>query len=184
MARCDWCGDDPIYVEYHDSEWGVPVFDREALFERLVLEGMQAGLSWITVLRKREHMRERFFEFDIERLADSGQSELESWLDDAGLIRNRAKLIAMIDNARLVRERSDFAEWLWSFAPREAPVYLSRSEVPAETGESKLMSKALKSAGFRFVGPTICYAFMQSVGMVNDHVADCIRFAPCQELRA
>ncbi len=183
-SRCDWCGNDPLYVEYHDTEWGVPVFDRAALFERLVLEGMQAGLSWITVLRKREHMRERFFEFDIGRLAQAGERELEHWLDDAGLIRNRAKLSAMIGNARLVSERSDFADWLWSFAPREGSVYSARADVPAATAESRVMSKALKAAGFRFVGPTICYALMQSVGMVNDHLTGCVRFAPCQEMRA
>jgi DNA-3-methyladenine glycosylase I len=153
------------------------------LFERLVLEGMQAGLSWITVLRKRAHMHARFFGFDIERLATAGEDDLQSWLADAGLIRHRGKLEAMVCNARLVRDHDDFPGWIWSFAPPSVAVYDSISQVPSITAESKAMSRALKKSGFKFVGPTTCYAFMQSVGMVNDHVAGCFRNGTCTDLR-
>ena len=183
VARCDWCGDDPLYIAYHDQEWGVPVRSRQALFELLILEGMQAGLSWITVLRKRAHMRDRFRGFDIDYLATAGQSEIDDWMEDTGLIRNRAKLTAMLGNAVATRDRPNFVSWLWSFAPEAPPSFNSRDEVPAQTEASVAMSKALRAAGYKFVGPTICYALMQSAGMVNDHVTGCLRFEPCRQLR-
>ena len=180
--RCTWCGVDVDYVAYHDFEWGVPVMDGQALFERLILEGMQAGLSWLTVLRKRARMREQFFDFDIERLAGATQQDVERWLADEGIIRHRGKLEAMIANARLARQTPQFADWLWEFAPAFEPARTAHAAVPSETEESRQMSKALKRAGYRFVGPTICYAFMQSVGMVNDHAPDCWRHAECDAL--
>ncbi len=180
-TRCGWCGDDALYVDYHDTEWGVPVTDRQALFERLALESMQAGLAWITVLKKREHMRAAFFDFDIERLARANRASVARWLEDPGIIRHRGKLEAMIGNAKLAVKDPDFGAMLWSFAPAAGDVTAPRrlQEVPSVTPESTAMSSALKKSGYRFVGPTICYAFMQSVGMVNDHVADCFRRDDC-----
>ena len=175
-TRCTWCGSEPLYVAYHDEEWGVPVTDEQALFERLMLEGMQAGLSWWTVLKKREHMRSVFYDFDPHKLARYGGRRMDRWLADAGLIRHRGKLDALVTNARAYLDLPDnFSALLWTFAPdtRDAKA------VPSETPESRAMSKALKKAGFRFVGPTICYAFMQSVGMVNDHHPECFRFTAC-----
>lgn len=182
IKRCSWCTADPLYVSYHDEEWGVPEFAAGALFERLVLEGMQAGLSWLTVLKKRAHMRERFFDFDMQQLSLAGDRQVGAWLSDAGLIRHRGKLEAMVLNARLALAQEDFAAMLWRFAPGEIAVYASSDEVPSTTEASKAMSAALKAQGFKFVGPTICYAFMQSVGMVNDHVVDCARHLPCAAL--
>ena len=181
--RCSWCTGDPLYVSYHDEEWGVPQFAADALFERLVLEGMQAGLSWLTVLKKRAHMQERFFGFDMQQLSHAGDQELDAWLADPGLIRHRGKLEAMILNARLALAQDNFAAMLWRFAPEDVATYRASTEVPSVTDASKAMSAALKTAGFKFVGPTICYAFMQSVGMVNDHVIGCIRHQPCAALR-
>jgi len=184
-SRCGWCGEDPLYVAYHDSEWGVPTFSPPALFERLALEGMQAGLSWYTVLKKREHMRARFFQFDAEALHLEGPAALPSWLGDAGLIRHRGKLQALIDNAgaRLALG-DDFAPLLWSFVGGK-PLqneWRQLAEVPAQTAQSVAMAKALRRAGFRFVGPTTCYAFMQSAGLVNDHLVSCDSYRHCRNL--
>jgi DNA-3-methyladenine glycosylase I len=182
--RCSWCGDDPLYVEYHDREWGVPEFAGQALFERLVLEGMQAGLSWYTVLKKRERMREQFFEFDPGLLAERGETRMDVWLQDAGLIRHRGKLNSVIANARAYQEIADFPEMIWSFVdgqPRQNR-WRSLADIPAQTIESKAMARALKKAGFKFVGPTTCYAFMQSAGLVNDHLLNCPAYSQCQEL--
>lgn len=184
-TRCDWCGDDPLYLSYHDAEWGVPVADARELFERLMLEGMQAGLSWYTVLKKRDRMRERFFGFDPQTLASRGPAALSGWLEDPGLIRHRGKLRALIGNAGAMNELEvPFSEFVWSFvggAPR-ANCWSRTSQVPSATEESGAMSHALKKAGFRFVGPTICYAFMQSAGLVNDHLTACFRHGACHEL--
>ena len=185
IRRCSWCGDDPLYVDYHDREWGVPVNDDRALFERLMLEGMQAGLSWYTVLKKRAHMREAFFAFDPEKIADHGEQALPGWLKDPGLIRHRGKLEALIDNAHacLALQRP-LGALLWAFvddAPKQNR-WRSGAQVPAFTPVSIAMSKTLKKAGFRFVGPTICYAFMQSAGMVNDHQLHCFRYRDCQRM--
>ena len=178
-TRCAWCTADPLYQAYHDHEWGRPVFDDQSLFERLALEGMQAGLSWLTVLKKREAMRQRFNNFDIAWLATKGAAHLNDWLDDPRLIRHRGKLQALIHNAGLVyslKQRTGdtaaFTKLLWGFAPYEHFPRL-QGEVPTFTEEAQVMAKTLKRQGFKFVGPTICYAFMQSVGMVNDHTQGC-----------
>jgi DNA-3-methyladenine glycosylase I len=172
-------------VAYHDLEWGVPNHDPLALFELLVLEGMQAGLSWLTVLRKRAHMRDRFLEFQPARLDREGPALLDSWLSDPGLIRHRGKLQAVIDNARACLELDGgFPELLWSFVDgRPVQNHWRRpGEAPASTPRSEAMSKALRKAGFRFVGPTTCYAFMQAAGLVNDHLVSCHRHSECSAL--
>lgn len=183
--RCDWCGEDPLYVAYHDEEWGVPTADAQALFERLMLEGMQAGLSWYTVLKKRAHMQNRFFAFDPAALIRRGPAALPLWLQDAGLIRHRGKLEALVHNARAYQDMDGaFADFVWSFVGH-SPIqnrWRALDEVPSQTDESRAMSRAMKRAGFRFVGPTICYAFMQSAGLVNDHLVGCHRHRHCRNL--
>lgn len=182
-CRCVWAGSDPLYLAYHDTEWGVPVEDGRVLFEFLLLEGAQAGLSWITVLKKRARYREVFDGFDPERIARYDDAKKAALLADPGIIRNRAKIDAAIVNARAwlaLREAgTDPAAWLWTFTDGR-PVdhrFSSLAEVPATTPASDAMSKALRARGFKFVGSTICYAFMQAVGMVNDHVVSCFRHA-------
>jgi DNA-3-methyladenine glycosylase I len=181
VARCAWCGDDPLYVAYHDLEWGVPNYDERHLFEMLTLEGAQAGLSWLTILRKREGYRRAFAGFDPERIAGFGEADVARLLADPGIVRNRLKVESTIGNARAVlalREQGrTLADLVWDFMngePRQN-AWSSLSEVPASTPESERMSRELKRLGFRFVGATICYAFMQAVGMVNDHTTDCFR---------
>jgi DNA-3-methyladenine glycosylase I len=185
MQRCDWCGTDPLYVAYHDQEWGVPCRDEERLFEFLVLESMQAGLSWITILRKREHFRRAFAGFDARRVAGFDDADRARLLADAGIVRNRAKIDATIGNARAVltlRERGDgLSGLLWSLVdgvpiPNQHP---GMHSVPATTPHSEELSRRLRAAGMRFVGPTICYALMQAVGVVNDHLVHCPRHAAC-----
>jgi DNA-3-methyladenine glycosylase I len=179
-VRCSWAGDDPEYRRYHDEEWGRPLHGDRALFEKMSLEGFQAGLSWITILRKRPRFREVFAGFDPAVVAQLGEDDIARLMADAGIIRNRAKIEATIGNARLVREMSDgeLDALMWSFAPTAAGVRpQSMAEVPAVTPESEAMSKALRKRGFRFVGPTTMYALMQSAGMVDDHVAGCWRAA-------
>jgi len=178
LAPCPWAkGDD--YLAYHDKEWGVPSFDRNKLFEKLCLEGQQAGLSWIIVLRKREHYRKCFHQFVPEKVARMRDETLEKLLTDAGLIRNRLKIYAIRQNARallaLEKQGVNFPEWLWQFVGSHPHInyFATLSEVPAQTPQAQAMSKALKKAGFTFVGPTICYAFMQSMGLVNDHLTSC-----------
>lgn len=180
-VRCGWAGSDPLYRAYHDKEWGVPVRDARRLFEFLILEGAQAGLAWITVLRKRERYREVFDGFDPAQIAAWDDTKKSALLADPGIIRNRAKIDAAIVNARawlaLEAEGIDPVEWLWSFVggtPRRN-AWAALAEVPATTPESDAMSKALRARGFKFVGSTICYAFMQAVGMVDDHVVGCFR---------
>jgi DNA-3-methyladenine glycosylase I len=178
VRRCAWVPEgDPLYVAYHDEEWGVPSHDERHLFELLVLEGAQAGLSWATILRKREGYRRAFAGFDAEKVARFGPREVERLLGDASIVRNRAKIESAIANARAVLELESLDAYLWSFVGGAPLVneWRSLAEIPAETAESKAMSKDLKRRGFRFVGPTICYAFMQAAGMVNDHVVDCFR---------
>ncbi|HJV28394.1 MAG TPA: DNA-3-methyladenine glycosylase I [Aromatoleum sp.] len=179
--RCAWAGSDPLYIQYHDAEWGVPTRDAHTLFEFLILEGAQAGLSWITVLRKRERYRAVFDGFDAERIARYDDAKKAALLVDPGIIRNRAKIDAAVINARawldLRDAGTDPVEWLWSFVDGE-PVqnaFASLSEVPATTPQSDAMSKALKARGFKFVGSTICYALMQAAGMTNDHMVACGR---------
>ncbi len=181
-GRCPWAGTDPLYVAYHDEEWGVPVRDDRLLFEFLCLEGAQAGLAWITILRKRANYRRVFDGFDPAKLARWTSAKVERALKDEGIVRNRLKVEGVVKNARayaaLAARGESFADFLWSFvggAPRQERRE-SLKEVPAETEESRAMSKALRKAGFTFVGPTICYAFMQATGMVNDHVVTCPRW--------
>jgi DNA-3-methyladenine glycosylase I len=169
---------DPLYVVYHDEEWGVPSHDERHLFEMLVLEGAQAGLSWSTILRKRENYRRAFAGFEVEKVARFGDRDVERLLGDAGIVRNRLKIESAIANARAARELESLDEFLWSFVggePREN-AWKTMSEIQPETAESKAMSKELKRWGFRFVGPTVCYAFMQACGLVNDHTTDCFRY--------
>ena len=177
LHRCPWPGEDPIYMAYHDQEWGVPEYDDRALFEKLILDGFQAGLSWITILRKRPRFREVFAGFEPETVAQFGEADVERLMTDAGIIRNRAKILATIGNARLVVEMApgELDEVMWSFAPASGRRPRSLAEVPATTPESDAMSKALRKSGFRFVGSTTMYALMQSSGMVDDHVEECWR---------
>lgn len=181
--RCAWCGTDPLYVAYHDGEWGVPERDPRALWEKLVLDGFQAGLSWITILRKREAFRSAFDGFDPERVARYGEAERARLLADPGIVRSGAKIDAAIRGAQAwcdMRERGeDFAGWLWGFtggAPLQN-AWDTMAQVPAQTPLSVEMSKALKAKGFSFCGPVIVYAFMQATGMVNDHLTGCFRHA-------
>lgn len=175
--RCGWVGDDAEYRRYHDEEWGTPLRGDRALFEKMALEGFQAGLSWITILRKRPRFREVFAGFDPELVAEFGESDVERLMADAGIIRNRAKIEATIGNARIVRSMAEgeLDELMWSFAPAPGARPASFAEVPAVATESTAMSKELRRRGFRFVGPTTMYALMQSAGMVDDHVAGCWR---------
>ena len=181
--RCSWCTGDDLYQRYHDEEWGVPIFDSVALFERLALESMQAGLAWITVLKKRERMRMQFYGFNPLELAKCDESHIQTWLLDPGLIRHKGKLNALVRNAQLTVAEEDFSGLLWRFAPK-ASQRNRRAEQPAsQTAESQAMAKLLKSKGYSFVGPTTCYAFMQSAGMVNDHAQDCWRYEACSSHR-
>lgn len=182
-TRCAWCGSDPIYVAYHDDEWGVPVHDDRRLFEFLVLEGAQAGLSWLTILKKRENYRAAFDSFDVERIAHYGRRDIARLLQDPGIVRNHLKIEAAIRNARgvlAIREEYETLDaFLWRYVDG-TPVqntWKSMADLPAQTKASDQMSKDLKRRGFNFVGSTICYAFMQAVGLVNDHTADCFRHA-------
>lgn len=187
LRRCDWAGPDQIYVDYHDAEWGVPKADDQALFEKLILEGFQAGLSWITILKKRERFREVFDGFDAQKIARYKQRKLDKLMADAGIIRNRAKIEATVSNARAylaLQEERSLSSLLWDFVDGE-PVqnrFASMKKIPAETPISKAMAKELKARGFRFCGPTTVYAFMQSMGMVNDHLTSCHRYEPCKAL--
>jgi DNA-3-methyladenine glycosylase I len=176
-ARCAWAGDDVEYRRYHDEEWGTPLHGDRPLFEKMALEGFQAGLSWITILRKRPRFREVFAGFDPEVVAEFGDDDVERLMQDAGIIRNRAKILATIGNARLVRDMAEgeLDALMWSFAPPAAPRPASFADVPAVTPESAAMSKELRRRGFRFVGATTMYALMQSGGMVDDHVVGCWR---------
>ena len=174
MPECD-----PLYVAYHDEEWGVPSHDEQHLFEMLVLEGAQAGLSWSTILRKREGYRRAFSGWDVTKVARFGPKDVERLLSDAGIVRNRLKIESAIANARATLEVGTLGELLWSFVGGEPKQnrFKTLAEIPAETPESKAMSKELKRLGFRFVGPTVCYAFMQACGLVNDHTVDCFRYS-------
>lgn len=186
-TRCVWAGDDALYRRYHDAEWGVPLYDDNRLFEFLILEGAQAGLSWITILRKRENYRAAFDGFDAQRIARYDMSKIESLLLDAGIVRNRLKVQSAVVNAQKFLEVQDefgsFSGFIWRFVdgkPRQN-AWRSLAQVPASTIESDEMSKELKRRGFKFVGSTICYAFMQATGMVNDHTTDCFRYKELQQ---
>ncbi len=185
--RCPWAGREPIYLAYHDEEWGVPKTDDRALFEKLVLEGFQAGLSWITILKKRERFRTVFDGFEPGVVASYGPDKIEELMADAGIVRNRAKIEATINNARAcleLQEERSLASFLWDFVDGEPQMNAFRNmeDIPAQTPTSQAMAKALKARGFRFCGPTTAYAFMQSVGMVNDHLIGCHRHGACADL--
>lgn len=189
IVRCTWAVNDAEYQRYHDEEWGVPLKTDRAIFEKLVLEGFQAGLSWITILRKRENFRRAFDKFDAERIARYGAKDIARLMADEGIVRNRAKVEATIDNAKTylkLRERTTLRKFMHDFLGSDGPVQnrpRTISDIPAETELSKRISKALKAEGFRFVGPTTIYAFMQSAGMVNDHLVGCFRHAECAKLQ-
>ncbi len=188
-VRCPWAGiGDAIYQRYHDEEWGVPLLDDRRLFEKLVLEGFQSGLSWLTILKKRENFRRAFHDFDAARIARYGEKDKARLMADAGIVRNRLKIEATIDNAKAylaLAERQRLGSFLWGFIDGKPLIHerAAMKDVPAETRESGAISKALKAVGFRFVGPTTVYAFMQSTGMVNDHLVSCHRHAPCAALQ-
>lgn len=181
FIRCSWCGEDELYTEYHDNEWGRPLHDDDKLFEFLILESFQAGLSWITILRKRENFRIAFDNFDAKLISEYDEGKVNLLLQNPGIIRNRGKILAAINNARLYLEiqksHDSFDNYIWQFVNHK-PInnsWNNSSELPAITEEATKMSKQLKKDGFKFVGPTICYAYMQATGMVNDHIIDCFR---------
>jgi DNA-3-methyladenine glycosylase I len=183
ITRCAWAGSDSLYIDYHDQEWGVPIHDDRLLFEFLILEGMQAGLSWATILKKRDNFRRAFDGFDPTVIAEYGDEKVAALLADPGIVRNRLKVAAAIQNARaflvIQRECSSFDAYVWQFVggkPKKN-AWVALSQIPARSPESDAMSKDLARRGFKFVGSTICYAFMQAVGMVNDHVVDCFRYS-------
>jgi DNA-3-methyladenine glycosylase I len=187
IKRCNWCGDDPLYIKYHDEEWGRPEHDDKKLFELLLLEGAQAGLSWITVLRKRENYRKAFSNFNPHRIAKYEQDKKDELLNNPGIIRNKLKVNAFIINAQcfleVKKEFGTFDNYIWQFVDHKPIInkYKSLKELPAFTEESDKMSKDLKKRGFKFVGSTICYAFMQACGMVNDHVTGCFMYSKVQQ---
>lgn len=187
-TRCAWCGSDPLYIAYHDDEWGIPLHDDRLLFEFLILEGAQAGLSWLTILKKRENYRKAFHAFDCERIANYTDVDVTRLLSDAGIVRNRLKIESAIKNARGVlgiqEEYGSLDAYLWRYVegiPKQN-AWKSITELPVKTELSDMMSRDLKKRGFNFVGSTICYAFMQAVGMVNDHSVDCFRYQEIKKL--
>ena len=187
-TRCAWCGDDTVYMDYHDNEWGVPLHDQKLLFEFLILEGAQAGLSWITILKRRDNYREAFDNFEYEKIAKYDEVKVESLLNNAGIIRNRLKIASAIKNAKafmeVQKEFGSFDSYIWAYVDDTTiqNKYKSMDEIPVQTELSQQMSKDMKKRGFNFVGPTICYAFMQAIGMVNDHIPECYRYEEVKKL--
>ena len=182
INRCTWCGKDPLYVSYHDEEWGVPIYDDQQLLAKLILDGAQAGLSWITILRKRDNYWQAFDQFDPEKMARYDENKMAELMANSGIVRNKLKIQSASKNARgylaIIEQHGSFSDFLWQFVDG-VPIqnrWTKMEDVPAETAVSQVMSKALKQYGFSFVGPTIVYAFMQAVGMVNDHLVDCFRY--------
>lgn len=186
LKRCTWVTNDPIYLKYHDNVWGRPVFDQNELFEKLCLDGQQAGLSWLTILKKQHNYQTLFSGFDAKKIAKFDQQKIEVLLLDDRIVRNRLKINAIINNAKaylnFINSGKDFSEFLWRFVgcTQIQNSFISSDQIPTQTTESIAMSKALKKLGFTFVGPTICYAFMQAVGMVNDHLVDCHCYEQCK----
>ena len=180
--RCQWANSDPLLVEYHDTEWGIPQHDDRVLLEYVILDGAQAGLSWLTILRKREGYRRAFEDYDVVRIAQYDEARVAQLLQDPGIVRNRQKVNSAVTNARALievqKEFGSFGNYLWGFVGHQTikNAWTSDSEIPARTPEAEAMSRDLVRRGFKFVGPTICYAFMQAAGMVNDHVVDCFRY--------
>lgn len=182
IIRCSWCGDDPLYVAYHDNEWGVPVYDDQTLFEFLILETFQAGLSWITILKKRENFRDAFDHFDYHKIATYDEKKIESLLQNSGIIRNKLKILSAISNAKyfieIQNEFGSFRKYIWGFVNENSIKnnFKTTSEYPVKTSLSETISKDLKKRGFKFVGATVVYAFMQAIGIVNNHVESCFRY--------
>lgn len=178
-VRCAWCSEDPLYQHYHDTQWGVPDYNDQSLFEMLILEGAQAGLSWITILKKRAHYQQVFDAFNAQKMANYDQQKIDQLLQDSGIIRNKLKINSAINNAGkfllIQQECGSFSDYIWQFIGGKPIInhWNHSSEIPTSTAESEQMSHSLKQHGFKFVGPTICYAYMQAVGMVNDHTRDC-----------
>jgi len=187
LNRCEWCGTDQLYVQYHDEEWGVPVHDDRKLFEMLILEGAQAGLSWITILKKRENYKKLFDNFDVNKVSKYSEKKIAKLLENPGIIRNKLKVNSTITNAqafiKIQKEFGSFDKYIWQFVNGKPIVnkFKSLKEIPAKTEISDLMSKDLNKRGFKFVGSTICYAFMQATGMVNDHTTKCFRYKKVQK---
>ena len=184
IFRCHWCGTDPLYVHYHDTDWGVPEYDARALWEKLILDGFQAGLSWITILRKRENFRAAFDGFKPEIIVAYDRGKIESLMQDSGIVRNRMKIEGTIASAKVYLEMPDFSAYLWGFVdgkPLQTNLR-SMADVPTKTALAEKISKDLKQRGFKFVGPTIVYAFMQACGLINDHMVDCHRHRAVQKL--
>jgi DNA-3-methyladenine glycosylase I len=186
--RCEWSGGDPLSIQYHDEEWGVPVYEDKLLFAKLILDGAQAGLSWMTILRKRENYWQAFDHFDPGKISRYGDDKITSLMENAGIVRNRQKINAAIKNAqgylKIQAELGSFSDYLWEFVGGKPILnsWTTMSQLPSTSPESVAMSRGLKKWGFSFVGPTICYAFMQAVGMVNDHTTDCFRYEEIQRL--
>ncbi len=187
LVRCFWAGSDPLYIDYHDREWGRPVTDDNRLFEKLCLEGFQSGLAWITILRKRENFRAAFLGFEIDRVAAMGEADIERLVLDAGIIRHRGKIASTINNANraqeIIREFGSLAHYIWGFEPEPVKGPIVAGSIPAQTEGSKALSKDLRKRGFSFVGPTTVYAFMQAMGLVNDHVDGCFCRAESETAR-
>ena len=186
--RCPWPGEDPLYMAYHDTEWGVPEYDDRALFEKLILDGFQAGLSWITILRKRDNFRKAFDDFDPAKIAKYNAKKIETLMNDAGIVRNRAKIEGAVNSAKAylkIMDEGDFSKFLWDFVDGIPKVnaFKTTASVPAATPVSTAMSKELIARGFKFVGPTIVYAFMQATGMVNDHLVTCHCHSKCGKMK-
>ena len=185
--RCGWCGDNPLYIKYHDEEWGVPVYDDRIHFEFLVLESAQAGLSWLTVLKKRENYRKAYKGFDPEIVAEFDQNKIEELMQNKGIIRNRKKIEASVNNAKIFmdiqREFGSFSDYIWAFVGRKQIIssYESIEELPAKTTESEALAKDMKKRGFKFLGPVILYSHMQATGLVNDHIVSCFRYKEVSE---
>ncbi|HCS52744.1 DNA-3-methyladenine glycosylase I [Rubinisphaera sp.] len=187
-SRCWWCVSDPEYIRYHDEEWGRPVVEDRLLFEKICLEGFQAGLSWLTILRKRNAFRKGFAKFQIKKVAKFGQADIDRLVVDAGIVRHRGKIESTINNAKraleLIDEFGSLAKYFWQYEPAHSQVIRTQGDIVPQIEESKAMSKDLKKRGWSFVGPTTCYAFMQSMGMVNDHIHDCEHWAEIEKLRS
>jgi len=187
IIRCEWCGTDPIYQKYHDQEWGVPCFDEQTLFEFLILEGAQAGLSWITILKKREYFRAAYLNFDAQKMARFSEKKIRQLLKNKGIIRNELKIRAAINNAQcylnMLEKQMTLSEYLWQFTSGQAiqKNWQHHQHIPTSTPLSDTISKEMKKLGFKFFGSTICYAFMQATGMVNDHIVSCHRHQPCKQ---
>lgn len=188
LQRCPWCGSDPLYQQYHDKVWGRPVYDSVELFAKLCLDGQQAGLSWITILRKQQSYYQAFAQFQPDKIALFSQQDCQDLMENKGIVRNKLKINSIVKNAKaylvIEQQGQPFSDYIWSFVGGKTMVnrYTNMLDIPTESAESQAMSKALKKAGFSFVGPTICYAFMQAVGMINDHLVDCHVYQECVDL--